>query len=151
MKSLMFKKDSWHYKLVNFIEDGRIENKINICSYRWLVIKGLIGSLVLGTILAGLAGLLLMIITDTLFVIIFQEWFFTRGTAIMGVIITGAAISWAAWFFAIYPSIKYFAKKIAKTTGRVVTRKNKDQTDNFIIQSWKSLKDKYCVQVEFID
>lgn len=52
------KRNSWHYKVYNFMCDGRPGTKTNLCAYFWKVVFGLSVATGLGLIALAILGLI---------------------------------------------------------------------------------------------
>jgi len=144
MKTLVFNKESWHYKLAR----GYGHSCTDICTYGRQVLKGILEAVFLfffgsAAIAAcvGVVGMLLFLVASFLSYVaaglVAGVWPDPNDAIIMGgttviVIMGGATVLVVGRLMKMCDKSKPFIPK-----------------DSFIAEAYKSWKDKYCVPVEF--
>jgi hypothetical protein len=137
MKELVFRKDSWHYRIASFGGFDRMSNQ-DICTYTRRFLFGIcLGALVFAIFLF-LSKTIIDVVLGLAFSLIYSAWIMTSlGTAGVIIIVTIGIL------FLMGLGINYL--RDLKDAAR---NKNSDKPDGFVKHAYKSWKDKYCLKVK---
>ena len=161
MKEIEFKKNSWHFKIVDTFFD-HIEFT-DLCKYiRYFLYSLCIGA-VASTVLLIMAFVLVSPILNVLFVVFGFDVF--SGNVDLRNIFTAFVIAGAALYFVVYVNTRdkinawYYEKfkgvdyqehvdmkKLRKLAKNVVSEKE----PGILSYAWKTIKDKTCFKVRFV-
>ena len=163
MKQLNFSTESWHYKLASMVSydpKGSDENgnewgrdNADTCTYLRHVLGGAVLFTVVTIIFATVAHFAISLLFAIGFSIAFKAWIFTdeaMGTLIFTTI--GAIVGISILSFNMI--VRYVKRREAqrqfmygdKSTTPAVTK-----PDGFVKSTYRSWKDKYCLQINFTD
>lgn len=148
MKELIFNKNSWHYKIANWMDYDPDYHGSDICSY-----TRRIG---LGLLFIGLAFVLTSVLCYALVQALFGLVFsLAVGMWIVSVIgeITLIAIGTISGFIAVLFLVGWFSQKLHERRERRYAKRltEPEGPDSFVKHAYKSWKEKYCVNIKFIE
>ncbi len=138
MKTLRFDYDSWHYRFTSrFTQIGYHQKPIDLCSY----VRAFFAATLFATLLATLATCVAFALVHVVLGIgfsLFYGLFIFSELAYGTMIFIGGCLIYAAIYF---------------TVGWIRKRRNlalyNEKPDGFVVNAYKSWKDKFCVRVEF--
>lgn len=142
MEKLVFDKTSWHYRLATTYAGYRTYDERDICTYSKHVAGGL---------LAILIGLTLVWLVLFLFV---QPLIGAAVSLYYGVNLLSADHEFSLGVMLAVALISCLVKGYLSIEKRILMRRNKPTgytPPNFIQKAYISWKEKFCVQIEFIE
>lgn len=147
MKTLAFDKASWHYRLASLYAGYKSYDGRDICTYTKYVMGGL-GAILLGLTAFGLISLLLLnAVIGAIFSLMHGVNLLDEMAAIT-LILSGAGCFVAGFVWTIVTYSNYQARRRAERLwGEPATAR----PDNFVRKAYKSWKEKFCLQIEFIE
>jgi hypothetical protein len=146
MKTLKFNTGSLHYKLANM--GSTYDPPDNICSYTWAVVRGLFWSSVIALFGTGFLALT----AETGVGLYFA--YLTGSMEILTELAKAGLIVWIALsiVFLIGTVAYLFAQRAERIRLKLRAQGlyEKPKADNFIANGYRSFKEKFCVQLEFV-
>lgn len=148
MKTIMFKKDSWHFRLINYLDLYNSEDFNDLCSYSKVLFKSIISALCILTFIIIL--ITFFIIYPVVYnIVILQYGYFDPPDTLI--------ISMALWIIVLIVIlcfyINYFIEKYLENKRKADYYKKYESTEpikeNLIKHLVKSIKDKVCFKIEF--
>lgn len=146
MKTLKFNKGSLHFKLANM--GSTYSPPDNICDYTWAVVRGIFWSAVI-----ALIGSALLFFTAEMVV----GLYFAYLTGSMDILTEAARIGVCIWIvivgLGLIGTVAYLYTTRADRIREELRAQGifeKPKSDNFVANSYRSAKEKYCVQLEFV-
>lgn len=138
MNTLHFKKDSWHYRLATYYGYANESEMQNICDYTHRVMVGFFACLFLSFLIAlGLSALVLFFLW--LYISSFIAFIEPSILAIVGSTLLGLCV--------LVSTSMYLEEKIKN--WRAKHRSLVEKQNSFVVHAYKSMKEKYCVPIEF--
>ena len=141
MKNIIFNQNSWHYYLANRIGNYHpyyrpygYGDSTDICTYSRFVLWGIIKLFMFGIMFAVVSHIMIHIMFGIWFSFMLHTFFFSE-TAIVGLMFLG--IIFVILLFCWYDEL--------------IAHRRYDKPDNFLTQTYKSWKEKFCVKIEFKD
>ena len=144
MKTLNFNKNSIHFRLANMYDDFDCNDDHDLCSYTKYVLCGFVLSLMVLALGIGAWHLLVSTVLAVVFSIMY-------GTLIYDVsaLVGGTFISFALFFTIHDFSSNYLDERRCARKKKVRELGLPPKPDGFLVNAFKSWKEKYCVRVTF--
>ncbi len=141
MKTLTFKKSSWHYRLVDFWMDTPANENETMCEYGWQVISALF-KVVVSSAFVTLAAFVMIIMP-----IVTAFWFYRHGWAVshkpsflhLGEMGAGLDLIVLVTFVITKMHTHFRRKRLYKT----------NKPPSFIKEAYFSVKNKVCARINF--
>lgn len=144
MKTLTFNKNSIHFRLANMYDDFDCNDDHDICSYSRFVIAGFVVSVMALGGITFMWYLLVNAVLGIIFSLLYGVFLFNEagfaGAAVITFILLLSLVTFGNYSYRKYKNNK---TKHNKELGLLPT------PDSFLVNAFKSWKEKYCVRVTF--
>lgn len=141
------KRTSWHYKLHNFWDEGRVPRDMTLCGYFWKTVWLLVCSITIIVVAPLIASLLLVAVAGIALTLVgIQPPDPTTLAGFFTCIVVGAVAC-----LVVTGAVAAFIKLKGKPHAKELSTNWKEREPSLLEKYLKARKDKYCPLIEFID